>query len=511
MKRSLIWILTIVMAITFGALLYFQIIYLENMVKMREGQFSEVVMRSLNATASGLERQEAMYYLQKDAILLENTFDEDSTFPIVNDTASPLLDFNKGEVETPVLSQPFPPATQSVGDRFSRLQKTLRKQYLYQRDLLNEIIMEIIHDSSERSVYQRADSVAIRHILETEFSNNGLHVPFSFAITDMKDNIIYSCGGFSPDEQPSNDYSIILFPNTDARYKLVVEFPTKRNYIFSSVRFIIPTLTLSVILLVIFLFTILLVFRQKRLSEMKTDFINNMTHELKTPVSTISLAAQMLGDDSVRKSPQTLSHLSEVIIDESKRLRFQIDKVLQMSILDKSSAALKFTEIDIDDVILNVVNTFKIKAEKFGGQLTCSLDASNTIVQADEMQFTNVIFSLLDNAIKYRRENVPPKLNITTRDVSKNMVEICISDNGIGISKEYQKKIFDKFFRVPTGNVHDVKGFGLGLAYVKKMVTIFGGSISVESFSGEGSSFIIRLPALRVVEENDTDKTETAD
>ncbi|MDE6084407.1 MAG: HAMP domain-containing histidine kinase, partial [Muribaculaceae bacterium] len=172
---------------------------------------------------------------------------------------------------------------------------------------------------------------------------------------------------------------------------------------------------------------------------------------------------------------------------------------------------LTFTEIAIDDVILNVVNTFKIKAEKFGGQLTCSLDASNTIVQADEMQFTNVIFSLLDNAIKYRRENVPPKLNITTRDVSKNMVEICISDNGIGISKEYQKKIFDKFFRVPTGNVHDVKGFGLGLAYVKRMVTIFGGSISVESFSGEGSSFIIRLPALRVVEENDTDKTETAD
>lgn len=502
MKKSLIWILTIVMAITFGALLYFQIIYLENMIKMREGQFSEAVMRSLVSTSSGLERQETLHYLQKDAVLIESALADELDAEI--DPAS--SEFNHASLSSPqsavtITEESFPPATQNVGDRYGNLQMTVRRQYLYQRDLLNEIIMDIIHEPSDRSPMERADSAFIRNILTTDLANSGLSVPFSFAVTDMKDNLLYSTDDF-PNDNPKNAYSIILFPNSAAKYQLKVDFPTKGNYIFSSVRFIIPTLALSLMLFVIFVFTIVMMFRQKRLTEMKTDFINNMTHELKTPVSTISLAAQMLGDNSVRKSQSTLDHLSEVIIDESKRLRFQVDKVLQMSVFDNSSNALKFTEIDIDDIILNVVNTFKIKAEKFGGSLTCTLDATDTLIRADEMQFTNVIFSLLDNAIKYRREDTPIRLEISTRDLPHHTIEIRIADNGIGISKENVKRIFDKFYRVSTGNLHDVKGFGLGLAYVKKMVTIFGGSIAVDSEPGIGSAFIIRLPALRRIETN---------
>lgn len=227
---------------------------------------------------------------------------------------------------------------------------------------------------------------------------------------------------------------------------------------------------------------------------MKTDFINNMTHELKTPISTISLAGQMLSDPSIRKSPSSLEHLSEVITEESKRLRFQVEKVLQMSVFDNTGSALKFSEVNANSIISNVVNTFKIKVEKYGGSLTTMLEADEADVRVDEMQFTNVVFNLLDNAVKYMDEDRAPQLEITTRDLPGKQLEIRIKDNGIGIKKDDLKRIFEKFYRVSTGNRHDVKGFGLGLAYVKKMITLFGGNITVESEYGKGSIFIITLP-----------------
>lgn len=227
---------------------------------------------------------------------------------------------------------------------------------------------------------------------------------------------------------------------------------------------------------------------------MKTDFINNMTHELKTPISTISLAAQMLNDDSVRKSPETLHHISEVINAESKRLRFQVEKVLQMSVLENSNSAISFTTVDANKIIAGVVSTFKIKVERFGGNIRFHNGADRANVRVDEMQFTNVIFSLLDNAVKYRNEDIEPELVVTTSDEDSDTLKISIRDNGIGMKREDLKKIFDKFYRVHTGNRHDVKGFGLGLAYVKRMVTLFNGTISVESELGKGSTFTIELP-----------------
>ena len=276
---------------------------------------------------------------------------------------------------------------------------------------------------------------------------------------------------------------------------LKVYFPTMRDYIFSSVKFMIPTFVFTFILLVTFIYTIALSFRQKKLTEMKNDFINNMTHEFKTPISTISLAAQMLNDGAVMKSPKMLEHISGVINDETRRLRFQVDKVLQMSMFERQGAALKISEVDANKVIDNVVHTFKLKVEKYGGTITANLDAANSIVSVDEMHFTNVIFNLLDNAVKYRRENTPLQLQVATRDTDNDSrLEITIADNGIGIRKEELKKIFDKFYRVSTGNRHDVKGFGLGLAYVQRILRQLGGQISVESDFGQGTKFIITLP-----------------
>ncbi|MDE5840611.1 MAG: HAMP domain-containing histidine kinase, partial [Muribaculaceae bacterium] len=491
MKKSIIWLLTVVMGITFCALLYFQITYLENMVKMRESQFSEGAMRSIYRTVGVLERRETMHFLEQDIRMLNNSYseteEEAGTELLTTEELFQIPQPGKG----PVISYRHP--TEKLEKRYNDLQETIWEQYVYQRGLLNEVILSILYDGARRPVLERADADTIRKVLAVELANNGLDVPFSFAVTD-NNTIIYSTNEYDPDLKEKQIYSARLFPNSNSRYELKVEFPTKANYIYSSVRFVIPTLALSILLLAIFIFTMILAFRQKKLGEMKTDFINNMTHELKTPISTISLAAQMLNDDSVRKSPETLHHISEVINAESKRLRFQVEKVLQMSVFENSNSALNFTRVDANKTIAGVVSTFKLKVERFGGSLTFINDADEAIIYVDEMQFTNVIFNLLDNAVKYRNDEVEPELTVTTSDIEGNKLRISIKDNGIGMKKEDLKKIFEKFYRVHTGNRHDVKGFGLGLAYVHRMVTVFGGSISVESELGKGSEFTIELP-----------------
>lgn len=490
MKKSIIWLLTVVMGITFCALLYFQITYLENMVKMREAQFSEVAMHSIYRTVGLLERRETMQFLEQDIKML-NSYDNDGQassefltseeiFPIPNPGKNPSISYRH--------------PTDKLENRYQQLQEAIWEQYVYQRGLLDEVILSILYDGSRRPVLERADADTIKKVLSVELTNNGLDVPFSFAVTD-NNTIIYSTPDYDPDKSEKQIYTARLFPNSNTLYELKVEFPTKKNYIYSSVRFVIPTLALSILLLAIFIFTMIIAFRQKKIGEMKTDFINNMTHELKTPISTISLAAQMLNDDSVRKSPATLHHITEVINAEAKRLRFQVEKVLQMSVFDNNSnSALNFRTVDANKTIASVVSTFKLKVERFGGHLSFINDADKAMVDVDEMQFTNVIFNLLDNAVKYRNEDVEPELTVKTSDTDGKRLRIQIRDNGIGMRKEDLKKIFEKFYRVHTGNRHDVKGFGLGLAYVHRMVTAFRGTISVESELGKGSEFTIELP-----------------
>ncbi|KAA6306289.1 Alkaline phosphatase synthesis sensor protein PhoR, partial [termite gut metagenome] len=216
------------------------------------------------------------------------------------------------------------------------------------------------------------------------------------------------------------------------------------------------------------------------LTEMKNDFINNMTHEFKTPISTISLAAQMLQDPGVGKSPQMFQHISGVINDETKRLRFQVEKVLQMSMFDKQkSSTLKMKEIDVNEMIAGVINTFALKVKRYNGEITSNLKATNPFIFADEMHITNVIFNLMDNAVKYRKPDENLLLTVSTWNETGKLM-IAIQDNGIGVKKENLKKIFHRFYRVHTGNLHDVKGFGLGLAYVKKIVTDHKGTIRAE-------------------------------
>lgn len=487
MKKSLIRLLIVVMSVTFLVLLYFQISYLENMITMREAQFSEGVMRSLHSTAGFLERQEALQFLEEDVSIIEASY-SGSLAP-----TGTTVDLRVKERRNMYGSDSYP--VRPISKRYRELQNAVREQYLYQKGLLDELILTILSDAGDRSILERADSTLISSTLEAELAANGIELPFKFAIADQKNNIIYKDKGFSTDYE-DNLYTDILFPNSIPHYRLMVYFPTKHKYIFSTVRFIIPTLALTVILLFIFIYTIVMIVKQKKLSEMKSDFISNMTHELKTPISSISLAGQMLGDESVRKSPAMLKHISNVINEEAKRLKFQVDKVLQLSVFDNSNtdAALKFTEVKANKIIEGVANNFKLRLEKNGGSLICNLKASNDVIYVDEMQFTNIINNLLENALKYRKEDEPPILTVVSKDLPKNRLEISIRDNGIGIKKEDLKHIFERFYRVSTGNRHDVKGFGLGLAYVKKMMSLFNGEVSAESEFGKWTEFRLVLP-----------------
>lgn len=515
MKKSTIWILGIVMGLSFLSLLYLQVSYIEEMVKMRREQFDESVQRSLDQACRNIELMETKQYLEADAAAMERTAQQVSELESMNHShvsddevvkytqryyisSSGGLNSFKWEMKV----QPNVPKTIiSTGKNVSQTSRTLREilkdRYQYQRALLDEVVYNILHTASDKPLSQRVNFKQLDAFLKMELRNNGIDIPYHFTVTDRVGTMIYHCSDYISDGSETL-YSRILFKNDPpARMGMVnVHFPTLDNYIFSSVRFMIPSVIFTFVLLVTFIFTIYIIFRQKKLTEIKNDFINNMTHEFKTPISTISLAAQMLQDPAVGKSPAMFQHISGVINDETKRLRFQVEKVLQMSMFERQKATLKMKDVNANELIAGVINTFALKAEKNNGSITSELDAQSPWVFVDEMHFTNVIFNLLDNAVKYKKTDGKLLLDVRTWNEADKLY-ISIQDNGIGIKKENLKKIFNKFYRVHTGNLHDVKGFGLGLAYVKKIIQDHKGVIRAESELNVGTKFIIVLPTLK--------------
>jgi signal transduction histidine kinase len=384
------------------------------------------------------------------------------------------------------------------------VRESLIEQYAYRENLVNEVIRTSMK-AYEKPIEARIDFKKLELYIQMELANNNLALPFRYAIKGYNpDSVYWKSPGYDLTAS-GNVFSQVLFPKDPApakSYTLLVAFPAERNSIFNSVRFVIPSIVFTFFLLVVFAVTLWIVLRQKRLSEMKKDFINNMTHELKTPVASISIAAQMLSDESMinmlekggpLRESASFNKITRTIGDETKRLHFLIDKVLQMSLMDDGQSIMKIKEVDVNDLLLNVVQIFDIQVEKCGGTLELEPEAAESVVYVDEMHFTNVLFNLMENAVKYRRPDVPLRLCARTENVA-DKITISISDNGTGIKKENLKKIFDRFYRVSTGNVHNVKGFGLGLAYVKKIIDELNGTIKVESELNAGTKFIISLP-----------------
>ena len=509
MRKSTIWVLVAVMAVTFVGLLYLQISYMDNLIEIRKEQFSLAVKRSLYDVSEALERDESIRYLQEgleenQRRLISFEFGKNN----FSSTGGFIAEFNELSSDSLKFKLPkqqdlFKESNSErenipyVAKRYMGMQELLKKQYMYQKGLLNDVVLKILNTASLQPILERIDTRQLESYLRAELLNNDLNLVFKYAIVDGHGKLLYRSQGYAPTAD-NTVYSQIIFPNDapDRLNYIKIYFPTQSKYILQSVSFMATSFIFTLVMLFTFIFTITIALRQKKLTDMKTDFINNMTHEFKTPISTISLAAQMLKDQSVAKNPTMTEHIAKVITDESSRLRFQVDKVLQMSLLEKHRVMMRLTLVEANKVISNVINTFTLKVEKLGGQIDSHLCDENTLVEVDEMHFTNVIFNLLDNALKYAYEGRALKLHIETRVVN-GKVEIEIEDNGIGIKKEDLKKIFDKFYRVSTGNVHNVKGFGLGLAYVQKIIEDLKGSIHAESELNIGTKFIIVLPLIK--------------
>ena len=514
MKKSTIWILGVVMGLSFLSLLYLQVSYIEEMVKMRRSQFEENVNRSLGKAVHNLELVETKKYLEKDVAAQERAALLSRQYQEKNEAGENVVEHHQYTITAPdgstystfelktIMNRPsnVPKVVISTGRTIPQtsraLQEVLKERYVYQRALLDEVVYNILYTASDKPLKERVNFKQLDHFLKTELFNNGIDIPYHFSVTDRDGKEVYRCSDYVHDDEKI--YSRLLFEkDPPAKMGFVnIFFPTLDNYIFSSVKFMIPSIIFTVVLLITFFFTIYIFFRQKRLTEIKNDFINNMTHEFKTPISTISLAAQMLNDPAVGKSPAMFKHISGVINDETKRLRFQVEKVLQMSMFERQKATLKKKEVDANELVYGVTNTFRLKVENCNGTLDVALDADDPFIYVDEMHFTNVIFNLLDNALKYKKPDVNIHLKVRTWNESGKL-HISIEDNGIGIKKENLKKIFEKFYRVHTGNLHDVKGLGLGLAYVKKIITDHKGTIRAESELNVGTKFIIVLPLFK--------------
>lgn len=465
----MIWTNCTVMGLCFMVLLYLQMQYARRMVAMRQEQFDESVFRSLDHASRNLERSETLDYLQELMQLYGDTLDSYNT-PIMADV------------------------TQSGMREF---QKRIRNAYVYEREVLEEVVLRVLYASSEKDFRERLDTDYLEQELEANLRFNGIDVPFHYRIFSSDGIELYRCDDYDPKGEEYS-YKQTLFRNdpTGKMGLVSVHFPDQNKFILGVADMVVLAMVFTLILFVAFLVTVYLIVRQKKVSEMKNDFIHNMTHEFKTPISTISIAAQMLSDKTIQKPAEMYERLSGVIFAETKRLRFQVEKVLQMSLYDGGNIALKMQPMDLNLLIESVVDTFSIKVVQNGGSIDTHLNASDPMAKVDEMHFTNIIFNLMDNAVKYKREDEPLHLEISTMNTGDYLC-IEVKDNGIGISKENLKRIFDKFYRVHTGDKHDVKGFGLGLAYVRKMVMLMNGSIKANSVIGRGTTFIINMPVCK--------------
>ena len=483
---------------------------------MKKEQFDESVNRSLYQASRNLELNETLRFLEKDVKDTERrsysqdsvgtrsgkpndgTFQLSHQYSTVGKDGTVYSSFELKTIATKPSSMPkamiLKTDKNSISEASRSLQEIIKNRYVYQKALLDEVVYSILYSASDKPLKERINFKLLDQDLKAELMNNGINIPYHFTVSTQDGREVYRCPDYTDDGEEFT-YSQVLFRN-DPQSKMGVvriHFPDMNSYIFSSVRFMIPSIIFTFVLLFTFVFTIVVIFRSKRYSEIKNDFINNMTHELKTPIASISLAAQMLNDKSVTKSESMMAHLSGVINDESKRLRFLVEKVLQMSMYDRKKAVLKKRDIDINEMAESIGNSFTLRVEHTGGKVYTEIEAIDSRIYVDEMHFQNVVFNLLDNAVKYRKPDQPLNVYIRTWNEGKKVC-LSIKDNGIGIKKDNLKKVFDKFFRVHTGNVHDVKGFGLGLSYVKKMVDLHEGEIHVDSEFGEGTVFTIKLP-----------------
>jgi len=517
MRRKLLFILTGVITIASISLVLLQSKWIRIAVQIKEEQFAQTARLAMERIIDEVEKQETIvqvideikpYYSVNTSGSAQMSYRQDilnktksgfrtkqisqQVFTLNNLDTLKLPAITKNLFDSSLLGNlPVKISSDPTVSNQQQLSVNVNDKLLKKTVFVENIVDRMIR--VELPLNERISQEQLDSIIHRELVRKGIDARYEYRVTNEKDSTIYSSPRFK-----ANFRGLVLrdklFPNDffARRYFLTLYFPNQKTYLLGSLGpMTFGTLLLTLLIISIFTITLYIIFKQKRISEIRNDFVSNMTHELKTPISTISLAAQMLNDKSIPHERKNLDYLGGVIADESKRLGLQVEKVLQMAIFERAKLRLKIKEVDVHDVIKKVTNNFALQLNSQDGIIIHEFNAKSPTVKADEVHITNVINNLLDNATKYRNGN--PVINIITKDVSNGIV-VAVKDNGIGISRDNLKKIFDQFYRVPSGNIHNVKGFGLGLSYVKKIVEAHGGKIWVESKLGEGSTFSFFMP-----------------
>lgn len=510
MSRKLIWIVTIIMGSSMVALIMFQAYWIKNAIQINERQFDQLVSRSMIDIANEIEWREAEQLIHRqlnplmaDSSVFGESYAESGDDPYFSESNEysipvpdpPGADNNAGSDTGSSLESSAPHFSQDRNNQDYILQNRASEPnelLANRRKFVDRVVASMFQMPPD--IEDRISQVELEEIINKVFMENGLdNMSYEYAVLQWNNDIALRSEFYSIAEEKEY-YRVKLFPNDlepESNY-LSIYFQQRNNSRFESIGFMaFPSLIFSLIILLSFTLTVYVIIRQKRLSEIRNDFVSNMTHELKTPISTISLASQMLGDKSIPAEMKKPDQISKIIRDECRRLGTQVEKVLQTAIFDKGKLKLRLQEVNMHEIIENAIENFNIQIKSRNGEITGSLNAENPDIIADQVHIANVLSNLIDNAIKYCTRD--PVIHIKTYNKGSALI-ISIQDNGVGISKNDQKRVFEKFYRVPTGNIHSVKGFGLGLSYVKMIVEEHQGYIELESELYEGSKFTITLP-----------------
>lgn len=413
-----------------------------------------------------------------------------------------IFDLNQRAFELQVFGEPMPEEIflhhhDSKKKRKESFEKNIQKLDNKAKTIQNVIKkMAIELETQPAPLQQRINKKNLQNILEGAFSDKGIDLPFDFAVyTPSNDSnpLPIQSANFKK-ENISTEHRVSLFPNDLFKKPdlLLVYFPGQKSHVIKSLSLLLIGSVLFTLIIVLSSgASIVVMIRQKKISDIKTDFINNMTHEFKTPIATISIAADSINNPRVIAEPEIIRDYTRIIKEENNRMNARVEQVLQMALLDSRDFKLKTAVIDMHSLIEDAVLHFRLQVERRNGRLTLHFADANSIVEADEDHMRNVIMNLLDNANKYSSAN--PEIIVSTFNRSGKFF-FTVEDKGMGMSQDTQHKIFDKFFRVSTGNIHKVKGFGLGLSYVKAIILAHKGEISLNSEVGKGSRFEIGLP-----------------
>lgn len=492
MSKQGIWFVIILMAIGLLGTILLQFYWINWSVKLKEKQFDDQVISALQRVADKLEKEKENWELQQIEKWINSSGRSEEDRKQLLDYASFLM---SNQLSANLDSSSYSKLDPSISwDKKKQIVEMIDRERRIRPARLD----------------QRINPVKLSSLLRQEFEEMNLDLKYSFGVYDNKtesfvilnDNFVV---GFkekpkasSSDLDPNQilketSYKVALFSTAaGSPGTLKVIFPSKTNWLRkNTLPIVVLSILLTSLILGCFIYVIYVIFRQKKLSEIKNDFVNNMTHEFKTPIATISLASDNILSPAIIQSPEKVKRFIDIIKQENRRMLSQVEKVLQMALLDKQDFQINLKELNLHEIIKEAVNNIDLQVTQKGGEIKMHLDASNSDVKADQTHLTNIIYNLLDNANKYSPEK--PDIEIKTSNIKKGIL-IKVTDHGIGMSRENLKLIFEKFYRVPTGNVHNVKGFGLGLSYVKAMVQAHNGSIEVESEPGKGSTFIVFLP-----------------